>query len=59
MSGRPARAEELRTEKESESVLLGVTQVNGSVPEEEGSDRDDANIRARCSRVFTEFEKGT
>lgn len=42
-----------RTKEESKSVLLGITQIDWPVPEEEGRDGDDSDIRARRRRVFS------
>lgn len=41
-----------RTKEERESLLLGVSQVDGPIPQEEARERNDGNVRCGRGRIF-------
>jgi hypothetical protein len=47
-----------RTEEERQTVLLGVSQIDGSIPEEERSDGDHTDIGPRGCCIFAAKQDG-
>jgi hypothetical protein len=52
LSNKPDRWKYRPTEEERQPVLLGVSQIDRSIPEEERRDRDHADVRARRCCIF-------